>query len=110
MGQVYPLWDSTRQGYIYNLVTKERFCDKPILSTLSKTLEEMKIHAARNGASTIAISKLVCGLDQMNWVQFVKLLRDFFAFAEVQILVYTLEENGTHALSAEGVAELYADD
>ena len=39
-----------------------------------------------------------------------KLLRDIFAFAEVQIVVYTLEENGVHALSAEGVAELYADD
>ena len=37
------------------------------LSTLSKTLEEMKMHPSTNGASTIAISKLVCGLDQMNW-------------------------------------------
>ena len=42
MGQVYPFWDSTRKRYIYKLVNKERFCDKPNLSTLSETLEAMK--------------------------------------------------------------------
>ena len=63
MGQVCPLWDSTEKRYIYNLVTKERFCDKPNLSTPSRTLEAMKIHANRNGVSTIAIPRLGCGLD-----------------------------------------------
>ena len=66
MGQVLPFWDSTGKRYIHNLVTKERFCDQPDLSTLSKTLEAMKIHASTNGVSTIAIPKLGCGLDQKN--------------------------------------------
>ena len=66
MGQVYPFWDSIGKRYVYNLVTKERFCEKPNLSTLSKTLEAMKIHASTNGVSTIAIPKLGCRLDQMN--------------------------------------------
>ena len=110
MGQVYTFWDSTGKRYIYNLVTKERFCDKPNLSTLSKTLEAMKIHAGRNGVSTIAIPKLGSGLDQINWQEVVKFLRDIFAYADVQIVVYTLEENRVHALSAEGDAEIYADD
>ena len=109
MGQVYTFWDPTGQHYIYNLVTKERFCDKPNLSTLSKTLEAMKIHASTYGASSIAIPKLGCGLDQMNWQEVVKLLRGVFAYADVQIVVYTLEKNGVHALSAEGDAEFYAD-
>ena len=39
-----------------------------------------------------------------------KPLRDIFSYADVQIVVYTLEENGVHALSAEGDAEFYADD
>ena len=108
--QVNPFWDSTGKCYIYNLVTKEKFCDKPNLSTLSKTLEAMKIHATMNGISTIAIPKLGCGLDQMNWQEVVKLLRDIFAYADVKLVVYTLEENGVHALSAEGDAEFYADD
>ena len=80
------------------------------MSTLSKTLEAMKSHASMNGVSTIAIPKLRCGLDQMNWQEVVKLLRDIFAYADVKLVVYTLEENGVHALSAEGDAEFYADD
>ena len=110
MGQVYPFWDSTGKRYIYNLVTGERFCHKPNLSTLSKTLEAMKIHASTNGISTTAIPKLGCGLDQMNWQEAVKLLRDNFPHAGVQIVVYTLEENGVHALSAERDAEFCAED
>ena len=65
-GQVYPFWDSTGKRYNYNLVTKERFYEKPNPSTLSKTLEAMKIHASMNGVSTTAIPKLGFGLDQMN--------------------------------------------
>ena len=70
----------------------------------------MTIHAIRNGVSTIAIPKLCCGLNQMNWQEVAKLLRDIFVFADVQIEVYALEENGVHALSPEGDAEFYVDD
>ena len=109
MREVFRFWDSTSERYIYNLVTKKWFCDKPSLSTLSKTLEATGSHANMNGVSTIAIPKLGCGLDQMNWQQFVKVLRDIFAYADITCR-YTIEENGVHALSAEGDAEFYADD
>ena len=39
-----------------------------------------------------------------------KILRDIFAYADVQIVEYTLEENGAHAMSADRDAELYGDD
>ena len=110
MGQIFSFWDSTGKRYIYNLVIKERFYDKSNLSTLCKTLEARKIHASMNDVSTIAIPKLGCGLDQTNWPEVVKLLRDIFAYADVQLVVYTLEENGVHALSPEGDAEFHADD
>ena len=88
-------------------MTREMFCDKSKLTTLFKTLEAMKIHASTTG---VAIPILGCGLDQMKWQENVKLLRDLFAYADVQIVVYTLEENGVQAVSAEGDAEFYADD
>ena len=44
----------------------------------------------------------------MNWLEVVKLFRDIFAYAELQILVYILEENGVHAMSGEVDAESYA--
>ena len=105
-------WDKSTPSRIqtYNLVTKERFCDKTNLSTLSKILEAMNIHATTNGVSTIVIRKLGCGMDEMNWQEVVKLLRDIFVYADVQVIVNTLEENGVHALSAEGDGEFYSDD
>ena len=70
----------------------------------------MKIHASTNGVSTIAVRKLRYGLNQMNWQEVVKLLRAIFAYADVHIVLYTLEENGVHGLSAAGDAEFSADD
>ena len=86
------------------------FSEKPNLSTLYKSLEAMKIHACMNGVSTIAIPKLGCGLDQLSWQEVVQLFRYIFAYADVQLLVDTLEENGVHAMSYEGDAEFYAED
>ena len=110
MGQVFPFWDSTGRRYIYNLVTKERFFDKPDLPTLLTTLEGMNSHAAMYGVSTIAIPKIGCGLDQMNWQEVVKLLRGVFAYSDIHVVVYTLESHGVHAMSSEGDPEFYAED
>ena len=86
------------------------FCDKPYFSTLSKTLEATKIHACTNGVSTIAIPKLGGGLDQRNWKEVVKIMRDIFAYAGVQIAVHTLEKNEVHTMSAESDVEFSADE
>ena len=91
-------------------MTKTECFEKPNLTALSLTLEEMKSRARLYGISTIAIPKLGCGFDQMNWQEVVKLLRDIFAYTNIRIVVYTLEENGVHALSSEGNPEFYAED
>ena len=70
----------------------------------------MQSHATMHGVSTIAIPKMGCGLDQMNWQDVVKLLRDIFAYSEIQIVVYSLDEDAIHAMSAEGDPEFYAED
>ena len=79
-GQTFPFWDRVGNRYIYNLVTKTNLSEKPTRPSLSLILEEMKSHARLYGISTIAIPKIGCGLDQMNWQEVVKLLRDLFAF------------------------------
>ena len=108
--QVFPFWDSLSRRYIYNLVTKEKYSDKPDLQTLATTLQIMQSHATMHGVSTIAIPKIGCGLDQMNWQDVVKLLRDIFAYSDLQIVVYSLDEHAIHAMSAAGDPEFYAED
>ena len=109
-GQTFPFWDQNGNRYIYNLVTKTKFSEKPNIISLSLTLEEMKSHSRLYGIYTIAIPKIGCGLDQMNWQEVLKLLRDIFAHSSVRIVVYTLKENGVHALSSEGDPDFYAGD
>ena len=74
--QVLLFWDCSSRRYIYNLVTKEKYSDKPDLQTLATTLQSMQSHATMHGVSTIAIPKIGCGLDQMTWQDIVKLLRN----------------------------------
>ena len=112
-GQTFPIWDQTGNRYIYNLVTKTKYSERPNLRTLSLTLQERKSHERLYGISTIANPKIGCGFNQMNWqeiVKLLKLLRDIFAYSDIRILVYTLEENGVHALSSEGDHDFYAED
>ena len=80
LDQVFPFWESSSRRYIYNLMTKENFSDKPDLQTLATTLQNMQAHATMHGVSTIAMPEIGCGLDQMNWQDEVKLLRIIFAY------------------------------
>ena len=109
-GQILPFWDEHGDRYIYNLVTKEKFSDKPTIENLSKALTTMKSHATTYGVHSIAMPKIGCGLDQMNWQDVLRLLKDQFAYSSIRVIVYTLEEYGAHALSTDGDQEFYAED
>ena len=37
-------------------------------------------------------------------------MRDVFAYSDIQVVVYTLETHGAHAMSSEGDPEFYAED
>ena len=85
--QVFPFCDSSSRRYIYNLVTKEKWSDKRDLQTLATTLQIMQAHVTMHGVSTIAIPKIGCGPNQMNWQDVVKLLRNIFTYWDVQSVV-----------------------
>ena len=56
--QVFPFSDSSTRRYIYNLVTKEKYSDKPDQQILATTLQNMQAHATMHGTSAIAIPNL----------------------------------------------------
>ena len=59
--QGFPFWDSSSRRYIYNLVTQEKYSDKPDLQNLATTLQSIRSHATMHGVSTIAILKIGYG-------------------------------------------------
>ena len=109
-GQTFPFRDRTGNRYIYNLATKIKLFEKPNLPILSLTPDAMKSHARLYEVSNIAIPKIGCGLDQINWQEVLKLLGDSFAYSIIRFVVYTLEENGVHALSSQGDPDFCVED
>ena len=81
--QAFHFRDSSSSRYIYNPFTKEKYSDKPDLQTLATTLQNLQAHATMHRVSTIAIPKIGCGLDQTNWRDVVKLLRNIFAHSDI---------------------------
>ena len=46
----------------------------------------------------------------MNWQDVVKLLRSVFAYSDIQIVVYSLDEHAIHAMSAVGDPQFFPED
>ena len=91
-------------------MTKEKYSDKPDLQSLATTLQNMRAHATMQGVPTIVIPMIGCGLDQINWQDVVKLLRNIFAYSDIHIVVNSLDKHAIHAMSAERDPEFYAED
>ena len=53
--------------YIYNLVTKKSYHSKPLLESVSLSLNSMKQHAAVSGVTRIGVPLLGSGLDKLDF-------------------------------------------
>lgn len=71
----------------WNLVTKEKYNHKPTLHTLKQALEEMRNHC---GNCKIAMPKIGCGLDRLNWSDVEPIIKEIFADTDIEILVCEL--------------------
>jgi len=47
-----------KDRYVYYLVTKERYWNKPTYQTLTSSLEKMRDHAVNNGVKMISMPKI----------------------------------------------------
>jgi len=88
IGDVATLKD--KQRYIYNLVTKEKYSDKPTYDSLRKSLEKMRDHAQSHNVEHISMPRLGCGLDGLQWPAVRTLLKNVFIKTDISVDVYTL--------------------
>lgn len=75
---------------VYNLVTKERYYKKPTLETLGSALLDLRRHIEERGITRLAMPRIGCGLDRLNWDDVRELILETFKNTRVDILVYTL--------------------
>ena len=60
-GSLVTYFDQQHQRFIYNLVTKRRFFQKPTYETLELSLHALKRPLKRHNIHELAIPKLECG-------------------------------------------------
>lgn len=77
--------------YIYYLVTKERYFDKPTMATLESSLRALRRHVVRHNVSSISMPRIGCGLDKLQWPAVSKLIYDVFKYVDIEINIYTFK-------------------
>lgn len=72
---------------IFNLITKEHYYDKPTLYDLQGALYRLKHHVNNLCITKLAIPRIGCGLDRLNWNDVEELLEEIFHDVDIEILV-----------------------
>lgn len=72
---------------IFNLITKEYYYDKPTLYSLQNALYILKQHLNNLSITKLAIPKIGCGLDRLDWEDVQEVIEEVFKDTDVEILV-----------------------
>lgn len=75
---------------VFNLITKDKYWHKPTYSTLTSSLLDMCGYMEEHLITKLAIPKIGCGLDRLEWDVVLEILQDLFEESDIEILVCTL--------------------
>lgn len=79
--------DCLMMGRVFNLITKERYWQKPTYKTMRGALEMMKELAIQNNVKKIAMPTIGCGLDRLQWNKVSEIIKEVFNDTNIEILV-----------------------
>lgn len=80
---------SRQDRFVYYLITKEHYYDKPTYQTLQRSLEAMRNHILLNDVQHVDMPKIGCGLDGLQWGKVKELIEEVFRDVDIQITVWT---------------------
>ena len=72
---------------VINLVTKRMCYQKPTYESLKKSLEDMKKYCIDKNIKDIAMPKIGCGLDKLEWSKVKSIIFDVFKDTDINIVV-----------------------
>lgn len=72
---------------VYNLVTKLTVAHRPTYKSLEKSLILMKEHMVVSGFTKLAIPKIGCGIDGLDWSIVKDMIIQVFEGTDIEILV-----------------------
>ena len=74
---------------VYHLVTKNKYYMKPTYDSLKDSLIKMRELAILNNELNIAMPKIGCGLDLLDWQKVKDIINEVFEDTNIEIVVYT---------------------
>ena len=77
-------------GYIFYLVTKQKYSQKPTMSSLESSLRAMRDLCVQHGVRELAMPRIGCGLDRLNWTEVSQLIQTLFQDDDIEITIYAL--------------------
>lgn len=95
----YPIEDGEKYGWVgsallidnvFNLVTKPRYFHKPDYDTLYETLVDMRDQCEEFDITKLAMPKIGCGLDRLDWGRVQEIIQDVFDSTDIDILISIL--------------------
>lgn len=90
VGQAAVIPKLADNAFVYYLVTKKRYFQKPTLASVRASCVWMKDHAVENQVELIAMPLIACGLDRLQWPDVEEMLVDVFAQTGIKLQVYSL--------------------
>lgn len=78
------------ERFVYYLITKIKYSDKPTYDSLRSSLEAMKEHCIKHKVKQLAMPRIGCGLDLLKWEEVSVILIETFHDTDINITVYSL--------------------
>lgn len=78
--------------FIYYLVTKKYSTDKPLFENLVCALEKMRNHCAEHSVKRLAMPRIGCGLDRLEWRDVKPKIEEVFSDLDISITVYNYNQ------------------
>ena len=75
---------------VFNLITKSKYWNKPTYQSLRLSLEIMRDIIIKDNIKYLAMPKIGCGLDRLQWGLVREIIKDTFKDIEIEILVLHL--------------------
>lgn len=72
---------------IANLITKDKCYEKPTLQTLEQSLISLKKYIIKHNISKLAMPKIGCGLDRLDWNYVSLLIKNIFEDLDIEIVI-----------------------
>lgn len=88
VGDVSVLEEGSR--FIYYLITKRYYYQKPTYQTLKLSLIKMREHMIENKINRISMPKIGCGLDKLRWKDVLCIIKEVFEKMNIKIDIYYL--------------------